>query len=163
MAALRAHSHVSDVQDNGCGAVRNICFGQMAAVARKQRAVDAGAIEAAVAALRNHPQDVGVQDNGCGMLGNLCHGADAAGLSRKRRVMEAGTIEAAVAALLAYPQVDRVQEAGCAALRNVCAGGPQFSQRAAAAGAKVLVERAVASFPQSAILRNHGPILIAWL
>ena len=66
-----------------------------------------------------------------------------------------------VAALRAHPQAAGVQEAGCAAVAIVCSGfdaaGLAHKQRAAAAGAKALLERAHAAFPQPWL-----PAVIEW-
>ena len=157
MAAMQAHPQVAAVQEQGCAALINICAGgDEAGLARKQRAVEAGALEAAVAALRAHPQVAaalrahpkvaaalrahpqvaGVQEQGCWALRNMCWGTDAAALAR---AAEAGALEAVVEAMLAHPQVARVQELGCAALCSMCshvdAAALARKQRAAEAGA----------------------------
>ena len=65
MAAMQAHPQVVVVQLNGCAALFNVCFGSDAAArARRQRAVTAGATEAAVGAMQAHRGDAGVQEQG---------------------------------------------------------------------------------------------------
>ena len=85
-------------------------------MARKQRAAEAGAIEAVVAAMWAHLQVPGVQERGCIALRNVCCGGDAAAPARKQRTMEAGALEAVTAAMQAHPQAAGVQREGHAAL-----------------------------------------------
>ena len=87
--------------EQACGLLRVVCNGTSAAAcARKQRAAEAGALEAAVAMMRAHPQSAAVQEAACGAF-NICVGADgasvdaamrgdAAGLARKQRVAVVG-------------------------------------------------------------------------
>ena len=56
---------VEAVQEMGCWALRNVCFGTDASArARRQRAVTARAPEAATAALQAHPENAAVQEEG---------------------------------------------------------------------------------------------------
>ena len=65
MAAMQAHPEVEEVQEDGCRALANVCFGTDAAArARRQRAVTARAPEAATAALQAHPENADVQEQG---------------------------------------------------------------------------------------------------
>ena len=65
MAALQAHPQDAGVQQSGCRALFNMCFGSDAAArARRQRAVTAGATEAVAGAMRAHPGDAAVQRQG---------------------------------------------------------------------------------------------------
>ena len=73
-----------------------------AALARTQRAADAGAIELAVAALQAHPEVAGVQEECCRVVGSVCFGTDAAGIARKQRAAGAGAMELVVAAMQAH-------------------------------------------------------------
>ena len=63
MAAMQAHPQEAGVQEDGCRALVNVCFGDGAeGGAREQRAATAGAIEAVVAAMQAHPQEEEVQE-----------------------------------------------------------------------------------------------------
>ena len=94
---MQAHPHAAGVQEHGSCALRNVCRGVGAAAqARKQRAAEAGALEAVAAAMQAHPQAAGVQKHACLVLRNVCGGVDAAALTRRQRAVEAGAIEAVV-------------------------------------------------------------------
>ena len=65
VAAMQAHPQVAVVQQSGCGALSIVCSGSdVAARARRQRAVIAGAPEAAAGAMQAHPGDAAVQRHG---------------------------------------------------------------------------------------------------
>ena len=108
------------MQEKGCWALRNVCFGARCATAsalrngfaRNQRAADAGAIEAVVAVMQAHPQQEEVQGMGCWALANVCSGTDAAVRARRRRAVTARAPEAATAALQAHPDNATVQGQG---------------------------------------------------
>ena len=101
------------MQEQGCAALRNVCSGDDAAgLARKQRAADAGVIEAAVAALQAHPQHAGVQQSGCRALFNVCFGSDAAARAWRQRAVTAGATEAVAGAMPAHPGDAAVQRRG---------------------------------------------------
>ena len=90
-----------------------LCYGDDAAgFARKQRAADAGVIEAVAAALQAHPEVEAVQDMGCWALTHVCSGRGAAARGRRRRAVTARAPEAATAALQAHPYNAEVQEQG---------------------------------------------------
>ena len=105
--------------------------------ARRQRAANAGAIEAAVSAMRAHTQVAAVQAAGCLALLTVADGHGAAATGRQQLVADAGAFEAAVAVLRAHPRAVNVQWEGCAMLANVCVGtsaaGRAIAQRAAEA------------------------------
>ena len=86
-------------------------------LARKQRAAEAGSLEAVAAAMQAHPQVAAVKEQGCEALDNMCFGTDAAGL--RQHAAEAGALELVVEAMQAFPQVASVQEQGCAARHNM--------------------------------------------
>jgi len=63
--AMQAHPHLAVLQEQGCAALGDVCYGNDAAgLARSQRAAEAGAIEAVVDAMRAHPQVAQVQEDG---------------------------------------------------------------------------------------------------
>ena len=63
---------MADVQKNGSGALATICSGtDAAALARKQAAVDAGALSVVVSGMRAHEADAGVQERGSCALGRV--------------------------------------------------------------------------------------------
>ena len=108
------------MQKHGCAAVHTVCCGDDAAApARKQRAAEAGALEAVVEAMHAHPQWESLQEYGCLALGNMCCGDDAAAPARKQRAAEVGSIEAVVKTMQAHPQAAEVQVHGYVALRNM--------------------------------------------
>ena len=97
-----------------CGGTDN------AAPAKRQRAADAGALEAVVAAMKAHRQTELVQQVGCGALANICYGTDSGVSARVQRALDAGALEAAVAAMKAQPRAEAVQEKGCLVVTNLC-------------------------------------------
>jgi hypothetical protein len=121
VAAMWAHSQVTEVQEEGATVLCNMCYGRDAAgLARAQRAVEAGALEVVVAAIwaNLHVPEVAVVC--CGLLHNVCYGTDAAGMARLQSAADAGALEAVLAAMRAHPEVAGVQVEGCTALINVC-------------------------------------------
>ena len=65
---MQAHPQVVDVQHWGCTALIDLCCGDdAAALSRRQRVVEAGAIRAVVAAMKAHLQVVDVQVLGSGL------------------------------------------------------------------------------------------------
>eukprot|EP00966_Prymnesium_polylepis_P175428 4059627-Prymnesium_polylepis.1 len=63
---MRAHVASAAVQEEGCVALTNICFGADAAGSgRKQAACDAGALGAVVGGMRAHEASAAVQEQGC--------------------------------------------------------------------------------------------------
>ena len=102
------------MQVYGCWALFNVCAGEdAAALARSQRAAEAGAIEAVVAALRAHPRVASVQQYGCLALFDVCAGGDEEeALARWRRASQAGGRAATAAAMRAHPRNTEVQRFG---------------------------------------------------
>jgi hypothetical protein len=74
--------------------------------ARRQRAAEAGALEAAVAAMRTHPQDGGVQWEGTRLLNDVCAGSAAS----KQRAGKAGAKDLVMRAKAAFPQHAELQQ-----------------------------------------------------
>ena len=93
----------------GCMSLNAVCCGDDAAApARKQRAAEAGALEAVVEAMRAHPQVARVQEYSYEALLTVCGGgASAAARARWQRAAQAGAREVVVAAMQAHPG-DRV-------------------------------------------------------
>ena len=91
-----------------------VCSGDDAAGrARKQRAVEAGALEVVVATMRAYPQMEGMQGYGCDVLFSVCGGGDSAGArARRQRAAQAGGRTVAIAAMQAHPGSRRVQLQG---------------------------------------------------
>ena len=126
VAALQAHPQVAEVQEQGCRALRNVCFlaptpqGAHASSAQQPR-VRSRRWRRRCALTRS--EEAGVQGQGCWALRNVCAGTDGAERAREQRAAAAGAIEAIVAALQAHPQEVEVQAEGCRALGN-CAPAP---------------------------------------
>ena len=121
VAAMRTHSQVTEVQEEGATVLCNMCYGRDAAgLARAQRAVEAGALDVVVAAMWAclHVPEVAVVC--CGLLHNVCYGTDAAGLARLQSAADAGALEAVLAAMRAHAEVVDVQLEGSTVLINVC-------------------------------------------
>ena len=94
---------------------------------RRQRAVEAGALEAVVAALGTHPQVVAVQLSGALVLAYICDvtvtvGSCARHTNRRQRAVEAGALETLVAASRAHPQEAALQYYACYAIASICTG-----------------------------------------
>ena len=114
--AMQAHPHLAVLQEQGCAALGDVCYGNDAAgLARSQRAAEAGAIEAVVDAMRAHLQDGDVQEFGCCALLNMtfCSSLvfldNEAGEARRLRASQAGGRAAAVAAMHAHPENGEVE------------------------------------------------------
>ena len=153
------HDHVSaEIVCTGMHAIASDIH--YATDSRRQRAVEAGALEAVVAALRTYPQEVAVQQSGAVVLAYICDctgnttpcthtpvdaGPWACG-NRRQRAVEAGAVEALVAASQAHPQATALQYYTHFALTSICADVGSAAdgrrQRAAEAGA---LEAAVAA------------------
>ena len=87
---------------------------------RRERAVEAGALDAAVQAMRAHPQVPDVQEEGIKLL-VMCLLLDRLVLVNRRQIaMEAGALEAVEAAMQAHPQARGVQNRGCVAIFCLC-------------------------------------------
>ena len=125
VAAIRAEAQelggmAAPVQQLGCMALAAVCEGDDAAGrARKQRAAEAGALEAVVEAMRAmqaHLQVRGgdvLQIYGCRALVSVCGGgASAAARARRQRAAQAGGRTVAAAAMQAYPDNVNLQGAG---------------------------------------------------
>ena len=105
------------LQYEGCCTLRMVCYGDDAgAAARRQRAVEAGALDVVVEAMRrNMAAENGshdYQEQGCWVLHNLCYGDDAAAPARRQRARDAGALEAVEAAIEAHPEDRGVQTQG---------------------------------------------------
>ena len=153
VAALAGHhvelkSRLQDVARHSHGA-------DDGAASRRQRAAEAGALEAVAAAMRAHPKEAGVQVNACGALLTIVRGLDDGVASRRQRATEAGALEAVVAAMRAHPQEAGVQQAACGALNNTVLGADDGvasrRQRAAEAGA---LEAAVAAMREADVQQD---------
>jgi hypothetical protein len=60
------------VQEDCCRALTSILAGGTSGNARRQAAVDTGALNAVVAAMRTHATAVALQQYGCAALANIC-------------------------------------------------------------------------------------------
>ena len=162
-AVLRAYSQMESVQILGGVVLSHICAGtkdsRAQRVPRKQRAVEAGAVETLVAALRAYPQVQTVQIASCWALTHICAGEDGAVETRRQRAAEAGTLEAVVAGMTAHPQLrarGECQRAGCHALMSLCDGGignaaDDRRQQAVEAGALEAVVAAMFTHPEQEV------------
>ena len=117
MEALRAHPQEGigkHIAVRGIAVLHSLCLSDDAAGrARKQRAADAGALEAVVAAMRAHPQVENMQRYGCGLLLGVCgDGASGGALARRQRAAQAGGRTVAIAAMQAHPGDRFVQDKG---------------------------------------------------
>ena len=161
VAAMQAHPQAVGVQEYGCQALSNVCWGSDAAgLVRKWCAAEAGVLEAVTAAMHAHPQAAGVQEMGCAVLHSVSWGSDAAALARRQRAAEAGAFEAVVAAMQAHPQLAGVQMQGCIALSNVSYGddiaAPARRQHAVEAGGRGAAAVALWAHPGDAEVQRMG-------
>ena len=113
VVAGMADVNAAEVQQTGSIALHNICYGTDAAgLARKQAAVDAGALTAVVDGMRSHVASAKVQQYGSLALANICHGTDPAAPARRRAALNAGATEALATAAHTHPSVlDAVRRA----------------------------------------------------
>ena len=85
----KQHFRSWSVQKHACRMLGNVCWGEdAAALARRQRVAEVGALEALVEAMQARPQDEGLQEQGCALLRIMCWDDDASGQARRQRVME---------------------------------------------------------------------------
>ena len=161
VAAMQAHPQAVGVQEYGCQALSNVCWGSDAAgLVRKWCAAEAGVLEAVAAAMHAHPLAAGVQEMGCAVLHSVSWGSDAAALARRQRAAEAGAFEVVVAAMQAHPQLAGVQMQGCIALSNVSYGddvaAPARRQHAVEAGGRGAAAVALWAHPGDAEVQRMG-------
>ena len=151
-AVLRAYPQMESVQILGGEVLSHICAGtkdsRAQRVPRKQRAVEAGAVETLVAALRAYPQAQSVQTASFQALAYICGGDDDAVETRRQRAAEAGALEAVMAALRTYPQVVEVQSSGLWMLSHICYAAEIVRQRAVEAGTLEAVVAGMTAHPQ---------------
>ena len=160
VAAMRAHSQVTEVQEEGATVLCNMCYGRDAAgLARAQRAVEAGALEVVVAAMWSCLRVPEVAVVCCGLLHNVCYGTDAAGLARLQSAADAGALEAVLAAMRAHPEAADVQVEGCTALINVC-HHTEAPERAVEAGGFEAVVAMMQGHLQAADLQRLGCMVL---
>ena len=173
VAALQAHPQSEEVQREGVGLLSYVFMMASAAVvgARYQRMVEAGAIEVAVAAARALPHAENVQRRACLLLCRLGgHGDSAAARARVQRAARAGAVEALVAMMRNHTQDEGLHSWVCAVLTTFCSDDDEVSaackHRAVAAGAKALLERALAAFEEdgedAASFHQDARRIIAW-
>ena len=185
VVALRMYPQVAAVQLSGAVVLAYICdctgnstgpctHRSMHAVPwacanRRQRAVDAGAVELLVAASRAHPQATALQYYTCYALASICADLGSAADGRRQRAAEAGALEAAVAALLAHLQGDDEEDEDLRhdlrhqcmwVLSDVCDGMDAAAsgrvQRAVEAGALEAVVAAMRAHWKDARLQDQG-------
>ena len=129
--AMRAHlieggaeeddGRSASFQHDCCWALRLMCgFDDAAALARKQRAAVAGAIEAVVEAMGAHPHAVDLQKEGCLALAYICNGPGPTGQSRKQLALGAEALEVVVGAMRLHEDEEDVHEPGLTALLSIC-------------------------------------------
>ena len=150
----------------GCAILFNVMGGaELDADPRRQRAAEAGALEAAVSAMRTHPVTA-VLIEACSVLFNICVGRDAAVRTRRARAAEAGAVEAVCAAMRAHKAEALVQERGCAVLTQMCIGGDDAAgrarivKRASHAGAEAALSAAVELHDDHALVVLQGGALL---
>ena len=106
---LRFPEH-TEVQKNGCGALRNLAFDADNAATVMQL----GGAQVVLDAMRRHSGAPPVQQNGCGCVQNL------ASTSQHRAVLLShGAVDAILAAMRRFPSEPLVQENSCGALANL--------------------------------------------
>ena len=145
-----------------------------AGLARRQRAAEAGAIEAVVDAMRAHrahqveeegeeeedERSASFQHDCCWALRLMCYGDDAAALARKQRATVAHAIAAVVEAMRAHPHAANLQIEGCKALTYICNGpgttGQSRKQLALGAGALGVVVGAMQLHAHEEELQEPG-------
>ena len=154
MEALVAASQVHGVwhavlQYYSCFALASICADLgSAADGRRQRAANAGALEATVAALWAHLQDGDGEDadlrhelrhQSLWVLTDVCAGVDAAASSRVQRAVEAGALEVVVATMKAHWRDAGLRRQAIWVLNCICDGddvtAESHRRRAVEAGA----------------------------
>ena len=121
------------VAEQACERLRELCPNERT----RQAAMDAGALEAALAVMRAHPQVAGVQKEACLFLHMLCL-AGAGRDHRCQRAAELGALEASVAAMRAHPQVGRADGILLVVARSLSHATPGFARKQRAADAGLL-------------------------
>eukprot|EP00961_Rhodomonas_salina_P207610 2802133-Rhodomonas_salina.1 len=72
LEAMRGHCKSAEVQEVGCGALRNLSLNADIGI----KMVGMGGLEAVLEAMRGHPESTEVQEVGCGALRNLSFDED---------------------------------------------------------------------------------------
>jgi hypothetical protein len=150
--ALSSHMYNAGVQEEACGALRNLCYEHDN---NRRHCGEAGGVEAVVHALERALKDstgnrlnpksglqasVGFVFQGplsdarvqvcCGALRNIC----SRNPENVRRAEAAGGLEAIVHALATHPGSFDVQEQVCAAMQNLCRDNDENRRRVGQAG-----------------------------
>jgi hypothetical protein len=115
MRAMTAHSNVTEVQEQGCGALANLAWTDDASLSIAANRVSIAAIrgiETIISAMTVHRNVSKVQELGCLALGNLAWRNYANGVSIAAKY----GIEAILNAMTAHSNASKVQEQGCIAL-----------------------------------------------
>ena len=86
--AMRAHEGCAGVQAKGCWALCSLAYdhGPDGGAARKQRAFEAGALDAIFIAFERHTDDAAVRNLGMRAVLTICGGDDAAAMLRRHRL-----------------------------------------------------------------------------
>ena len=149
VAASQVHPQATAVLYYSCFALASMCADLgSAADGRRQRAANAGALEATVAALWAHLQDGDGEDadlrhelrhQSLWVLTDVCAGVDAAASSRVQRAVEAGALEVVVATMKAHWRDAGLRRQAIWVLNCICDGddvtAESHRRRAVEAGA----------------------------
>jgi hypothetical protein len=100
---MNAHPQAEVVQDHALWLAGMLCGEGARAAARKQRAAQAGVIEAAVAAMNAYPQSEGVQYGAIVALNYVCAGRGVRAAAWQQRASDAGARAAVERAVAAFP------------------------------------------------------------
>ena len=137
---LRVYKSRSDVVAVCCERLATLCGGGTDN-ARRQAAVNAGALPAIVSVMRIHATaDADVQTFGGMALGSICFGTGEMVSARQRAAVEAGALPVILDAMKVHASVADVQGSGCRALAILCCGtdADDFARKVAAADAGAL-------------------------
>ena len=116
LEAMRTHTSHAGVQEEGCGALRNLAVNAGNKIKinffKLIKITEQGGIEVILKAMRTHTSDAGVQGQGCGALTNLARNDD-----NQIKIAQQDGIYVILEAMRNHTSDAVVQAEGCNALR----------------------------------------------
>ena len=129
----------ADVQEQACGALRNLCASDPE---NQSRIGQAGGIEAVLSAMKRHENHANVQEYACEALCNLSANND----ENRTRIAQAGGIQAVLRAMKRHENHANVQEFACRVFYWISQNA-ECKRHAIDAGAIPAIEAAIRNHP----------------
>lgn len=126
LEAMRAHKTVTDVQEQGCRALKNLA----ATGEAKKSIAREGGIKVILEAMQEHTKEHSVQEHGCQALMNLA----ADNYDNKKTVASQGGISIALKAMREHPQNAEIQHHVCRLLLSLTYNNPDLKHQVVGEG-----------------------------